>query len=254
VGRHVDASVTVAPPAARTSARAVAATSWSICRRRAPLLAVVGIVLFGPLALFEAWASQAAHRGFDAGGRLRAVAVGGYLGISLLMLGSALCAGLLDTVVGHEFGHEDVGWRRALRTLPYGRLVAVDVLQALAIGTGSLLGWVPGLLVFTLTCLAGSLVMIEERSSWSAMRRSTAMTRRRIGLTFLVVTLPVAIEHQVLHALEGLLSLPFLVLWLVHAVTAVVVLVPVVVTEITLAHHLRHDELATAHDPDPAHG
>jgi hypothetical protein len=231
-----------AAPLARSSARAVLSTSWSICRHRWRLLACVGIVLFAPLALLEAVASQAAQRGFDAGGGLRTAAVGTYLGISLLMLGSALCAGLLDTVVGHEFGHEDVGMRRALRTLPYGRLIVVDLLQAVVVGTGTVLGIVPGLVAFTLTCLAGSLVMIEERSSGSALRRSIQMTWARFGLTFVVVTLPVLIEHQVLHALEAWLSLPFLVLWAVNAVAAVAVLVPVVVTEITLAHHLRFDE------------
>ena len=164
------------------------------------------------------------------------------LGISLLMLGSALCAGLLDTVVGNEFGEEDLGWRRAMRTLPYGRLVVVDVSQALIIGSTSVLGFVPGLIAFTSTCLAGSLVMIEDRGARSALGRSIALTRRRIGLTLLVVTLPVAVEHQVIHALTASISMSFATAWFVHAVAAVVFLVPVVVVEITLAHHLCRDE------------
>ena len=232
----------------RTTPGEVLRTAVTICRRRAGTLALVGIVLFAPLALFDAFASQAAHRGWESGGGLRTLAVGAYLGISLFMLGSALCAGLLDILVGREFGHEDVGLKRAIRSLPYGRLIAVDIIQSLAIGTASILGLIPGLLAFTLTCLAGSLVMIEQRSCGSALRRSIQMTWRRFGLTFVVVTLPVLVEHQVLHALEAWLGLPFVPLWILHAVAATLVLVPVVVVEITLAHDLRRDEGITVHE------
>jgi hypothetical protein len=162
--------------------------------------------------------------------------------ISLVLLGSALCAGLLETLVGREFGHVDLGVRAALRTLPYGRLIGVDVTQAVLVSVGSLLGVVPGVLAFTGTCLAGSLVMVEHRGVGAALRRSIQLVRRRFGLTLLVITLPVAVEHQVLHALEAWLGLPFLALWAMHAAAAVIVIVPVVVAEITLVHHLRRDE------------
>jgi MFS family permease len=215
-----------------------------VCRRRAATLALVGLIVFAPLAVLEAFAvGYIEDRSSGAFGH-RTLALTAYLGISLLMLGSALCAGLLDTVVGREFGEEDLGWRRAIWTLPYGRLVGVDVAQALIIGSLSILGFVPGLIAFTLTCLAGSLVMIEQRGVRSALRRSATLTRQRFGLTLAVVTVPVAVEHQVLHALTASFSMSFAAAWAVHAVAAVVFLVPVVVVEITLAHHLRRDEIA----------
>jgi hypothetical protein len=226
----------------RPAASPVARAALSICRRRAPTLALIGLVLFAPLAAIEAIAVGITHGGFERGED--ALAIGVYLWASLIMFGSAMCAGLLDTVVGSEFGEEEIPLRRAIRTLPYGRLVVVDVAQALIIGTASLLGFVPGLVAFTLTCLAGSLVMIERIDGWAALRRSIALTRRRFGLTAAVVTLPVAVEHQILHALGAYLELPFFVLWAVHAAAAVVVLVPVVVVEITLAHVLRATESA----------
>jgi hypothetical protein len=232
----------------RTTPLAVVSAALQVCRRQFGTLALIGIIVFAPLAALEAFA--VGFIGDRESGALghRTVALTAYLGISLLMLGSALCAGLLDTVVGHEFGEENVGWQRAVRTLPYGRLVGVDLSQALIIGTLSVLGFVPGLIAFTLTCLAGSLVMIEHRGVRSALVRSVALTRGRFGLTLVVVTLPVAVEHQVVHALTASMSMPFAAAWLVHAVAAVVFLVPVVVVEITLAHQLRHDERAALLD------
>jgi hypothetical protein len=201
---------------------------------------VIGLILFAPLAALEALAVGVVHGAVER--EQPALYVGVYLWVSLLMFGSALCAGLLDTVVGHEFGEEDIGLARAIRTLPYWRLLGVDLAQAVVIGTASLLGFVPGLIAFTLTCLAGSLVMIERIPGRSALRRSVALVRHRFALTFVVVTLPVAIEHQILHALGAYLDLPFVVLWAVHAAAAIVVLVPVVVVEIVLAHELRRSE------------
>lgn len=228
--------------APRSTPAGVVRSALGVCRRRAATLAVIGIVVFAPLAVLEALAVGYIHDRIGGAFGHRTLAITAYLGISLLMLGSALCAGLIDTVVGHEFGEEDVGWRRAIRTLPYRRLIGVDLLQALIIGTLAVLGFVPGLIAFTLTCLAGSLVMIEDRGIRSALTRSVALTRRRPWLTFLVVALPVALEHQLIHALTVSISMSFVMAWLVHAIAAVVLLVPVVVVEITLAHHLRRDE------------
>jgi hypothetical protein len=229
-------------PVPATTARAVVRETFGICRRRAPILAAIGISLFGPIALIDALVARSVHDGLAAGGGTRVIAIGTYIVISLVLLGSALCAGLLETLVGREFGHVDLGLRAALRRLPYGRLVGVDISQALLVGVGTLLGIVPGVLAFTGTCLAGSLVMVEQRGVRSALRRSIQLVRRRFWLTLVVITLPVAVEHQVLHALEAWLSLPFVALWAMHAVAAVIVIVPVVVAEITLVHHLRRDE------------
>ena len=229
-------------PLPETTARVVLREAWGICRRRARTLAGIGIALFGPITLGEALVATSVHDGLAAGGPSQLLAVGTYIAISLVLFGSAMCAGLLETLLGREFGHVDLSVREALRQLPYGRLIGVDVTQALLVATGSLVGIVPGVIAFTATCLAGSLVMVEQRGVGAALRRSAALTRRRFGLTLFVITLPVAVEHQVLHALEAWLGLPLLVLWTLHASAAVIVIVPVVVAEITLLHHLRYDE------------
>jgi hypothetical protein len=211
----------------------------SVYRSRFPVVAAVGLVLFAPLSVLEASAGVAIGNGLDAddgGEAARAVVL--WLGVALLMFGSALCAGFLDKLVGHHFGHEDVPFREAVRTLPYARLIGVDAAQVVLVGTGAVLGLVPGVVIYTLTCLAGSLVMIEDQGVWGALRRSATLTSKRFGLTLLVVAVPVAVEHQVLHALEAWIGMGFAVLLALHALAAVLVLVPVVLCEITLAHHL----------------
>lgn len=234
-GSSVTSTAAPYPPSA--SVGSVLRAARSVCRRRAPTLVLIGLVLFAPLAAIEAVVVGVVHGGLDRGEHV--LAIGVYLWASLVMFGSAMCAGLVDTVVGNEFGREEVGLGEAIRSLPYGRLVVVDILQVLIVGTASLVGLVPGLLAFTLTCLAGALVVIERIDGWAALRRSVALTRRRFALTAVVVTLPVAVEHQVLHALGAYVDWPFIVLWLIHAVAAITILVPVVVVEITLAHALR---------------
>jgi len=101
-----------------TTARAVVGEALSICRRRAPILAAIGVALFAPIALLEALAARSVHTGLVAGGGTELIAVGTYIAISLVLLGSAMCAGLVETLIGREFGHVDLTLHQALRRLP----------------------------------------------------------------------------------------------------------------------------------------
>ena len=228
----------------RPRARTVAGEALSVYRRRFGIVAAIGVTLFAPLAIFETAAGVAIHDGFEASGGRRFAAVVLWLGVALLMFGSALCAGFLDLLVGREFGRRELPLRQAARELPYRRLIAVDVLQTVLVGTAALAGFVPGVAVFTLTCLAGPLVMLERSSAPRALWRSTALTSKRFALALVVVSVPVAIEHQVLHGLELWLGFPVVVLWLVQCAAALVVLVPVVLCEIILAYDLAGETFA----------
>lgn len=228
----------------RVSARDVIGEALSIYRRRFPVVAAVGLVLFAPLAVIETVAGVVIHSGLhDGDGGQRASAIVLWLGVALLMFGSALCAGFLDKLVGHEFGHADVPFGEAVRTLPYKRLIAVDIAQAALVGVGAIVGLVPGVFLYTLTCLAGPLVMLGDQGVNAALRRSASLTSKRFGLTLLVVAVPVGIEHELLHALEAWIGLRFIVLLALHAVAALLVLVPVVLCEITLAYELSGERL-----------
>jgi hypothetical protein len=86
----------------------------------------------------------------------------------------------------------------------------------------------------------------------SALRRSASLVRHAFWVTFLVVTLPVLLEHEVFAALELLLDLPFVLLWLAHLAAAVLVLAVVVLCETTLAFTLA--ERQRAEDAAPTTG
>jgi hypothetical protein len=128
--------------------------------------------------------------------------------------------------------------REALQTLPYGRLVLLDLLTAVGVAVGLVLGIIPGLVLFTLIALAPPLVVSEHRGVWSSMKRSALLVRRAFWVTFLVVTLPVVLEHEVFALVELLFELPLLILWLAHLAASVFVLALVVLCEITLAFTL----------------
>jgi len=208
---------------------------------------VVSAVVFAPLSLFSAVVSHRSEDLIDDGGSGPLLGLLALVATALVVFGYALCCGLLDKmVVGPEFGHPAESLGRSLRTLPYGRLVALDLVTTLGIAMGVVAGVLPGILFFTFVALAPPLLVSEHRGVWSAMKRSAALVRHAFWLTFLVVTLPVIVEHQVFAAIELLFDLPLVLLWLTHLAASVFVLAVVVLCEITLAFTLVENERAEA--------
>jgi hypothetical protein len=120
-----------------------------------------------------------------------------------VMAGVVVYAGVLDKVVGaHLHGEPDLSVPEILRVLPLGRLVAADLLLAIATLAGLALFVVPGVIVFTLWCLVGPMITIEGRAVGSAFTRSWQLVRPRFWLTFVLVTLPLQVEQAVLHAID----------------------------------------------------
>jgi hypothetical protein len=213
--------------------------AFELYRRSFWKILVVAAVIFAPLSLFSAVANQQADDMIDDPGGGVYFGVIGFVATALMLLGYALCCGLLDKmVVGPEFGHPRESLREALQTLPYGRLVLLDLLTAVGVAVGLVLGIIPGLVLFTLIALAPPLVVSEHRGVWSSMKRSALLVRRAFWVTFLVVTLPVVLEHEVFALVELLFELPLLILWLAHLTASVFVLALVVLCEITLAFTL----------------
>ena len=214
------------------------------------ILLVAGVV-FAPLSLFSAVANQRADDWLDDPGNAPLYGTLAILASALMLFGYALCAGLLEKlVVGPEFGHRKESLREALRTLPYGRLVGLDLLTTLGVVVGLVLGLIPGLVLFTFVALAPPLLVYEHRGVFSSLRRSAALVRRAFVVTFLVVTLPVFLEHEIFTGLELLVELPLLVLWVLHMLASVFVLAIVLVCETTLAFTLLDEEHGTTHHAD----
>jgi hypothetical protein len=118
----------------------------------------------------------------------------------LSTLGLVLYAGLLDELVGARIrGERLASVSVALRGLPLGRLLVADVIVAAAMGLGSVLGVLPGLLVVCLVAIVGPVVNIEGARPTAAVRRSARLTWPHL-LTVALTILPVVALEGALHA------------------------------------------------------
>jgi hypothetical protein len=234
--------------------RRVVRTAWTIYRRHFALLAVMSLVVFSVLAVAESIVEMAIERRADDRGGAGVVEVGLWVVSGLWMFGSALFGGLCDTIVGKELGHNELPLTQAWKRLPFARLLGLDIVVTLAVTVGIALLVVPGIIVFTLTCIAAPLVMIEDRGIRAAVVRSIQLVRPRVALALAVVTAPVLIEHEAVHAIEALFGLPFLALIILNLAGMVLVLAPVSLCEVVLAHALIEIPSPDTPPPRPSSG
>jgi hypothetical protein len=167
----------------------------------------------------------------------------------LAVFGTEFFAGLMDRVAGQEErGHPRESLGHILRTLPYGRLIVADVLLALLTILFSLALFIPGIIFFTFHSLVGPVVVMEGRKVRSAFRRSRQLVRGHFWLVFLLVTLPILFEENVVHGIvEAFESLGPVAVFVVNTLAGAAVGSIVAVIEVTLAHRL------AIRKPDPSH-
>ena len=102
----------------------------------------------------------------------------------------------------------------------------------------------PGIIAFTLTCLSAPLVVLERRGVRAARcARSAASCGRASRSRSVLVTIPVLVEHEVIHAIEACADLPPCRCSLINLAGVVLVLAPVTLCEIVLAHALTTGEI-----------
>ncbi len=216
-------------------ARRAVGIAFRAYRRHPFAIAGVAAVVFAPLALLDSFAAiEAEDLVAGSGGEVVAGALL-YLGTALVTAGSAVGAGIMHRMVAADLGGPRMAVREAIATLPKARILGLDLLVSAVVTVGSVLGAVPALAAYTLLCLAAPLMVDEDLGVRAALRRSVEVTRRHLLVTFVIVTLPVALEHALLDALEVFWDFPFLVLFAAHLVMAVTVLALVVLVEIALA-------------------
>jgi hypothetical protein len=155
--------------------------------------------------------------------------------------GVVLYAGILDKVVGaHLHGHPDLTLSEIRKVLPFGRLVAADVVLALATLVGLALFVIPGIIIFTLWSLVGPVITIEDGSVGDSFRRSGQLVRPHFWLTLFLVTLPLQIEQAVLHAIHytDLFEHPLVPAFLLNGLLGMVIGSIVGLIEVVLAYEL----------------
>lgn len=193
------------------------------------------IIVFGVSAVAEtvgdAWASD----------RGAAVAVPiGVLAFAIDLFGEVFFTGLLERLVGQaRYGAPEQGVITVLRTLPYRRLILVDVLVTVLVALGYLALIVPGVVIFTLLCLAAPIVNIEGQSAVGAMRRSVQLVRGRFWLTLILVVVPFTIADGISTAVQD--AVHGEPLWIdlgVRLVLTIVIAISTGLVQVELAYRL----------------
>jgi hypothetical protein len=119
-------------------------------------------------------------------------AVAGVLTEAIGLLGTVFLSGFLCRLTGGaDRGQEPVAIREVLRTLPWWRLVAADLIVVLLVVVGLIALVIPGLIIANLLALAGPVIEIEDRPVRGALRRSARLVRPYFWRVALLAMVPV---------------------------------------------------------------
>jgi hypothetical protein len=148
--------------------------------QQAGFLLPVAIVLFVPLGLLDAIGEHGGE--IEADGlepvELAALLAAVVLQVATAAVGEVFYAGVAMTAVtGSMEGRPRASVGRVMRELPYGSLIAVDVLFAVGLGIGLALLVVPGLIFFARYILVAPVVETERGGVTHAFRRSRELAR-----------------------------------------------------------------------------
>jgi hypothetical protein len=137
-----------------------------------------------------------------------APALAGALGSSAVsLLGAVFLAGFLSRLISADHGAGQARLGQVLRSLPWGPLIAADLLTALIVSLGLVLLIIPGLIALNLLAVVGPVIEIEHRRAWAGLRRSAQLVRPHFWKVALIGTLPVLVASGLESALpnpEGL--------------------------------------------------
>jgi Uncharacterised protein family (UPF0259) len=163
----------------KLSLRRTAADVVRTCREQWRLLVAAGLVVFVPIGFFEALDNHISDVDVDEVSDFVAVevALSALLHSATSLWGEIFYTGVVAAGVSELLGGDHRPLRHIARTLPYGRLIAVDVLFAAIVLAGFVLLIVPGIVFYVWFSLAGVVVKVEQRGVTEALRRSRELVR-----------------------------------------------------------------------------
>jgi hypothetical protein len=153
---------------------------------------VPAIVIFGLDAIQATWFTEIStdHLGLES--------LTGFVFFGVDTLGLTFYSGMLERMVGaieRNQMPEPVG--KVLATLPWLRLLVAELVIVLLSAVATLFLVVPGLVLGTLTALVGPLINLLDCSVRDAFRRSIRVVWPHFWLVFVMVTVPLAAEHEI---------------------------------------------------------
>ena len=135
-----------------------------------------------------------------------------------------------------------------LATLPWVRLLLAELLLVVLSAVAALFFVIPGLVVGTLTALVGPLINLLDCSVPDAFRRSVRVVWPNFWLVFAMVTIPLALEHEVVVLIADLVPQESIFLvFLTNFVLGAAFGIALGLVEVSLAERL----ISGAHGPGP---
>jgi hypothetical protein len=180
------------PPRHRLHPLTLAAASWRTAKLEPARVIVPGLIIFGLDALQGTFYTEIAvdHLGVES--------VIGTVLFGASALGLTFYSGMLERLVGSvERSEAAQPVFTVLRTLPWGRLLLAEAILIVLGAVASLALILPGLIVATLFALVGPLINLLDSSVPDAFKRSLQMVWPHFMLVFALITLPLAVEHEV---------------------------------------------------------
>lgn len=191
----------------------------------APALLLLAVVVFVPLGLLDALASEVDLDALDLSSGLKVAALVAAIGAltTTSLLGEVFFSGAVAISLTNPEHERPPPLSEIARRLRYGRLIAIDIIYVLLVVGGLLLLFVPGVLVFVFLGLAGPVVEIEDRTVGGALRRSWELVRGKFWVVFLVLV-PIeivgdAIGEGIDSLVHGTLGDSLLASWLAESLS-----------------------------------
>jgi hypothetical protein len=166
--------------------------AWRTARMEPARVIVPGLIIFGLDAIQGTFYTEVAVEHLGIGSVIGAVL------FASSALGLTFYAGMLERLVGSvERGEPAQPILLVLRTLPWLRLLLAEAILIVVSAVASLFLVVPALIVGTLFALVGPLINLLDSSVPDAFKRSLQLVWPHFMLVFLIITLPLAVEHEV---------------------------------------------------------
>lgn len=197
-------------------------TYWSW----APTLLLLAAIVFLPLGLLSAIASEVEVDDLSLDSAVKVAALAGAISLiaATSLIGEVFYSGAIAIGLTHPEHEKPPGLREMARRINYKRLIVIDLLYVAMVIVGMVAFIVPGVLIFVWFGLAGPVVEIEERTVRGALRRSFELVRGNFWLVFFVLA-PIEIVGDVVgefagEGVHGLLGDTFLASWLAETVSS----------------------------------
>ena len=173
--------------------------AWRTGRLEPARVLVPALVIFGLDAFQSTWFTEIStdHLGLVS---LTSVMI---FGVSTL--GLTFYAGMLERLVGAvERNQTPQPVAQVLATLPWLRLIVAEAILFLVTAVSTLFLIIPGLIVSTLCALVGPLINLLDCSVREAFRRSVRVVWPHFWIVFLMITVPLAVEHELVVLIKDL--------------------------------------------------